>query len=222
MLNNTKFCACHLGTIALETANHFSLELVWLAFSVGICWEKTVWDCLHSWCWQRSSNIMPLPDSPLSGANHSSRWQHRHNLIKNSAVLLTATLNFCFLLMLTDSTNAKWDSEEEIRSLMDFLHTHCSGAGDGGNFTETTFRATAVHICPLLKSEPVKTSAMVKKKFKVVRSYSDLIWSYTDLNDHSTRPYINRSSTIVTDDQGQCTWCKHSGADGWTGMEQAT
>jgi len=118
---------------------------------------------------------MSLPNSPLSGANHFSRWQHHHNLIKNSAVLLTATLNFCFLLMSTDSTNAKWDSEEEIRSLMDFLHAHCSEAGDGGNFTETTFRAAAVHIRPLLKSEPVKTSAMVKNKFKVVGSYSDLI-----------------------------------------------
>ena len=138
---------------------------------------------------------MPLPDSPLSGANHFSRWQHHHNLIKNSAVLLTATLNFCFLLMSTDSTTAKWDSEEEIRSLMDFLRAHCSEAGDGGNFTETTFRAAAVHIHPLLKSEPVKTSAMVKNKFKAVCSYSDL-------NDRSTRPYINRSSTIVTDDQG--------------------
>ena len=58
---------------------------------------------------------------------------------------------------------------------MDFLHAHHSEAGDGGNFTETTFRATAVHICPLLKSEPVNTSAMVKNEFKVVCDYSDLI-----------------------------------------------
>ena len=78
---------------------------------------------------------------------------------------------------------------------MDFLCAHCSEAGDGGNFTETTFRAAAVHICPLLKSKLVKTSAMVKNKFKVVCAYSDLC-------DYSTRPYINRSSTIVTDDQG--------------------
>ena len=78
---------------------------------------------------------------------------------------------------------------------MAFLHTHYSEAGDGGNFTETTFRAAAVHIHPLLKSKLVKTSAMVKNKFKVVCDYSDL-------NDHSTRPYINRLSTIMIDDQG--------------------
>ena len=84
------------------------------------------------------------------------------------------------------------------------------------SFTETTFRAAAVHIQPLLKSEPVKTSAMVKNKFKVVCSYSDLIWSYTDLNDHSTRPYINRLTTIMTDDQGSTgTMCMVQTFRGW-------
>lgn len=77
--------------------------------------------------------------------------------------------------MSVDSTNAKWDSPEEIRSMMDYLREHHSGAGDGANYTETIFRAAAVHIRPLLKTLPVKTGGMVRNKYKGVCVLSDRI-----------------------------------------------
>ncbi|KIK92444.1 hypothetical protein PAXRUDRAFT_829944 [Paxillus rubicundulus Ve08.2h10] len=76
---------------------------------------------------------------------------------------------------------ASW-SDKEVEELVLYLHNHCSTAGDGGSFTDTTFNAVAEHLVPYLESGPKKTGKMAKAKWTVLWKIYTAIETYWGLS----------------------------------------
>ena len=52
--------------------------------------------------------------------------------------------------------------------MMEYLQDNAASAGDGGNFNDSTYQATATYIAPYHKSGPIKIAKHVKGKYESV------------------------------------------------------
>ncbi|KAJ7235047.1 hypothetical protein C8J57DRAFT_1728809 [Mycena rebaudengoi] len=70
---------------------------------------------------------------------------------------------------------ANWVAHpEDLTTVLQFLHSQKSRAGEGGNFDKTVFSEAAAHMaanCPPKKGGP-KTADSIAQKWKGVREYS--------------------------------------------------
>ena len=68
---------------------------------------------------------------------------------------------------LPSNLKARW-SDGETDALVEYLMEHRSKCGDGANFKNTTFQATATHLVPLLQDGKPKDAKSVKYKWSQV------------------------------------------------------
>ena len=109
-------------------------------------------------------NPLPVRTHHINSRPHISSVHNQYKLLWAAAGV--ATLSF-ILLFMSEPThkNALWD-EKETKQMMEYHQDHTSQAGDGGNFEDSTYQASATHITPHHKSGPAKTEKHVKGKYK--------------------------------------------------------
>jgi hypothetical protein len=77
------------------------------------------------------------------------------------------SVNNIVLMVKCTTQSASWDEgDEEI--LLEFLETSLPSAGDGVNFKQATWNATAEHMIPFNTRGGVKTAKACKNKFSRV------------------------------------------------------
>ncbi|KAI5988831.1 hypothetical protein EDC04DRAFT_2588671 [Pisolithus marmoratus] len=76
------------------------------------------------------------------------------------------TLNSLYTLMPPKVCipKASWN-DQEVGSLIHYLHKHQAEVGDNSNFKSSMYKSAAEHISKHLTSRPAKTTAMVRNKW---------------------------------------------------------
>ena len=92
------------------------------------------------------------------------------------AVITAITLACALIFNMSEPIceNTVWD-ERETDKMMEYLQDNAASAGDGGNFKDSTYQATATYIAPYHKSGPIKTAKHVKGMYKSVDIFVLLI-----------------------------------------------
>ena len=114
------------------------------------------------------SNCIDHPSQPLDQKISTvSSVHNRQALLQAVVTAITLACALIFNMSKSICENAIWD-ESETDKMMEYLQDNVASAGDGGNFKDSTYQATATYIALYHKSGPIKTAKHVKGKYKSV------------------------------------------------------